>query len=237
MRNYRSHTHEHMPIRENSSKFAVLQSSKSISELKHHIRIGGKQWKKRLQIDWLVAGIITAFVLGIVLLIKVRFLLETIVLLFPWRMRPVFASPPQVVTKWQTKLGWIRSRVAKTIALRADCTRRKALAVLCGCPTIRLRPQDTMVDILVPVLSLRASVLEDNWTQINLHRTTATIQVALVLASRFTLEWNVLLRELGKQMINSTLYVTDEPCHLCWNRSVVRILRRSYGQQAPKFCT
>lgn len=30
-------------------------------------------------------------------------------------------------------------------------------------------------------------------------------------------EWNVLLRASWEQMNGSTLYVTDEPCHLCWS--------------------
>ena len=116
-----------------------------------------------------------------------------------------------------TRIDWNEYglELAKTVALWADCTRRKVGAVLMmpdhsiaatgynggysggpsclkgECPRGRLN-----TDQLAP----NSDYSSGAGTCIALHA-----------------EWNVLLRASWEQMIDSTLYVTDEPCHLCWN--------------------
>ena len=105
--------------------------------------------------------------------------------------------------------------MARTAALRADCTRRKVGAVLMlwdhsivvsgynggpsggasclagECPRGRLSIED---------LPPNSAYDTGGGTCIALHA-----------------EWNVLLRASWLQMMGSTLYVTEEPCHICWS--------------------
>lgn len=104
--------------------------------------------------------------------------------------------------------------MAKTAALRADCTRRRVGAVLMlpdnsiavagynggpsrgpsclagECPRGRLSHEQLAAD---------SDYSSGVGTCVALHA-----------------EWNVLLRSSWQQMENATLYVTCEPCHLCW---------------------
>ena len=105
--------------------------------------------------------------------------------------------------------------LAKTIALRADCTRRKVGAVLVmpdnsiaatgynggysGGPSC-LRGECPRGLLSTEQLAPNSDYSSGQGACIALHA-----------------EWNALLRASWEQMIGSTLYVTDEPCHLCWN--------------------
>lgn len=106
-------------------------------------------------------------------------------------------------------------RMAATAALRADCTRRKVGAVLMlpdhsivvtgynggpskgssclagECPRGRTSYSD---------LPANSSYDTGGGTCVALHA-----------------EWNVLLRASWEQQQGSALYVTDEPCHICWS--------------------
>lgn len=103
--------------------------------------------------------------------------------------------------------------MAKTAALRADCTRRKVGAALMApdhsvaptgynggpskgpsclageCPRGRLTSAE---------LAPNSAYDSGNGTCVALHA-----------------EWNVLLRASWTQMMGATLYITEEPCHLC----------------------
>lgn len=103
--------------------------------------------------------------------------------------------------------------VARTAALRADCTRRKVGAALMlpdhsivvsgynggpskgpsclagECPRGRLTHEQLAAD---------APYDTGGGTCVALHA-----------------EWNVLLRATWEQMKGSTLYITEEPCHIC----------------------
>lgn len=105
--------------------------------------------------------------------------------------------------------------LARTVAARADCTRRQVGAVLMGpdhsivttgynggyskgpsclkgeCPRGRLSHEELPPD---------SPYDTGGGTCVALHA-----------------EWNVLLRASWSQMINATLYVTEEPCHICTN--------------------
>lgn len=105
--------------------------------------------------------------------------------------------------------------LAKTVALRADCTRRKVGAVLMAtdnsivatgynggysggpsclkgeCPRGRLTTEQ---------LAPNSDYSSGEGKCIALHA-----------------EWNVLLRASWDEMVGASLYVTTEPCHLCWN--------------------
>lgn len=103
--------------------------------------------------------------------------------------------------------------LAKTVALRADCTRRKVGAVLMmpdhsiaatgynggysGGPSC-LKGECPRGLLSTTELPPDSDYSSGKGTCIALHA-----------------EWNVLLRASWEQMIESTLYVTDEPCHLC----------------------
>jgi dCMP deaminase len=105
--------------------------------------------------------------------------------------------------------------LAKTVALRADCTRRKVGAVLMmpdhsiagsgynggysGGPSC-LKGECPRGQLTTEQLAPNSDYSSGQGTCIALHA-----------------EWNVLLRASWEQMIGSTLYVTDEPCHLCSN--------------------
>lgn len=104
-------------------------------------------------------------------------------------------------------------KIAQTAALRADCTRRKVGAALMShdhsivvtgynggpskgpsclageCPRGRMSNED---------LPPNSAYDSGNGTCVALHA-----------------EWNVMLRASWHEMIGTTLYITEEPCHLC----------------------
>jgi dCMP deaminase len=115
------------------------------------------------------------------------------------------------------RIGWDEYglELAKTVALRADCTRRKVGAVLMmpdhsiagtgynggysGGPSC-LKGECPRGQLTTEQLAPNSDYSSGQGVCIALHA-----------------EWNVLLRASWEQMIGSTLYVTDEPCHLCSN--------------------
>lgn len=117
----------------------------------------------------------------------------------------------------QTRINWDEYglQLAKTVALRADCTRRKVGAVLMmsdhsiaatgynggysGGPSC-LKGECPRGQLTKEQLAPNSDYSAGQGVCIALHA-----------------EWNVLLRASWEQMIGSTLYVTDEPCHLCSN--------------------
>lgn len=114
--------------------------------------------------------------------------------------------------------------LAKTVALRADCTRRKVGAVLMmpdhsiaatgynggySGGSSCLRGECPRGQLTTEQLASNSDYSSGQGTCIALHA-----------------EWNVLLRASWEQMIGSTLYVTDEPCHLCWNLIMGTHIRR-----------
>lgn len=117
----------------------------------------------------------------------------------------------------ESRINWDEYglELAKTVALRADCTRRKVGAVLmmpdhsiaatgynggsAGGPSC-LKGQCPRGTLSTEELPSNSDYSSGKGTCIALHA-----------------EWNVLLRASWEQMNGSTLYVTTEPCHLCWN--------------------
>ena len=114
-----------------------------------------------------------------------------------------------------TRIDWDEYAIlmAETAAKRADCTRRRVGAVLMlpdnsivctgynggpskgpsclagECPRGRLTHEELAPDTAYD---------SGGGTCVALHA-----------------EWNVLLRASWQQMMGSTLYITDEPCHIC----------------------
>lgn len=104
---------------------------------------------------------------------------------------------------------------AKAAALRADCTRRKVGAAL------MLRDKSIAVTGYNGSYPGGPSCLQGECPRGRL----TTEQLASNSAYdsgagtcvALHAEWNVLLRASWHQLDGATLYVTTEPCHLCWN--------------------
>lgn len=130
------------------------------------------------------------------------------------------------INQLNSRIGWDEYglELAKTIALRADCTRRKVGAVLMmpdnsiaatgynggysGGPSC-LRGECPRGRLTTEQLAPNSDYSSGQGACIALHA-----------------EWNVLLRASWEQMIDSTIYITDEPCHLCWNLIMGTHIRR-----------
>lgn len=116
----------------------------------------------------------------------------------------------------KTRINWDEYgiEIARTMALRADCTRRQIGAVLmtadhsivatgynggwAGGPSC-LKGECPRGRLTMEQLASDSDYSSGVGTCIALHA-----------------EWNVLLRASWEEMKESTLYITDEPCHLCW---------------------
>lgn len=105
--------------------------------------------------------------------------------------------------------------MARTSALRADCTRRKVGA------SLMLEDHSIVVSGYNGGPSKGPSCLagecprgrlsHDELPADSVYDTGGGTCVALHA------EWNVLLRASWEQMLGSTLYITEEPCHICKN--------------------
>lgn len=103
--------------------------------------------------------------------------------------------------------------IAKTAALRADCTRRKVGAALMlndrsiavtGYNGGRSKGPSCLKGECV-----RGRYSHDELPADSDYETGNGVCVALHA------EWNVLLRSSWEQQRNATLFITEEPCHLC----------------------
>lgn len=122
----------------------------------------------------------------------------------------IFDMPPSRLTWDQYGL-----EMAKTASLRADCTRRKVGAVL------MLPDHSIVVAGYNGGPSKGASCLAGECPRGRLSRTELASDSAYDTGEGTCVslhaEWNVLLRASWDQMKGATLYVTDNPCHICRN--------------------
>ena len=102
---------------------------------------------------------------------------------------------------------------AKTAALRADCTRRKVGAAL------MLADHSVVMSGYNGGKSGGPSCLLGECPRGRLTydqlKPDMPYDTGVGKCEALHAEWNVLLRATWEQMRGSTLYVTDEPCHLC----------------------
>lgn len=105
--------------------------------------------------------------------------------------------------------------LAKTVALRADCTRRKVGAVLMT-PDHSIAATGYNGGYSGGPSCLKGECLRGRLTKEQL-APDSDYSSGEGKCIALHAEWNVLLRADWAQMFGATLYVTDEPCHLCWN--------------------
>lgn len=102
--------------------------------------------------------------------------------------------------------------IAKTAASRADCTRRKVGAAL-------MRPDHSVVltgyngGPSGGLSCLAGECPRGRLTHADLPKDSPYSGTGSCVALHA--EWNVLLRSTWEQMDGATLYITEEPCHLC----------------------